>query len=86
MIAHTYFAYTGENHEGRLFKTAAGVFREEAKTALSRVGEKIQDSKIWNPTVSELLAYFRKFDSITYIKEGDNLKVSQFDGITKTIT
>lgn len=86
MIAHTYFAYMGENHEGRLFKNAGGVFREEAKTALSRVGEKIQDSKIWNPTVSELLAYFRKFDSITYIKEGDNLKVSQFDGITKTIT
>ncbi|WP_111672154.1 hypothetical protein [Algoriphagus litoralis] len=85
MIAHTYFAYTGENHEGRLFKNPSGVFRDEAKSALKRLGDKIQEDKIWNPTVSELNAFFRKFESITYVKDGDNLKISQFDGITKTI-
>ncbi|RIW12254.1 hypothetical protein D0X99_19420 [Algoriphagus lacus] len=85
MIAHTYFAYTGENHEGRLFKGDSDDLREEAKAGLERLGEKIQKGQIWNPKISELAGFFKKFESITYIKEGEDLKISCFDGIKRSI-
>lgn len=86
MIAHTYFSYTGENHEGRLFKNEALEQRLEAKQALERLGKKIQANQIWNPTVSELADFFKKFESITYIKVGEDLRISGFDGIIRSIT
>jgi hypothetical protein len=85
MIAHTYFAYTGENHEGRLFKNEALELRSEAKEALERLGKKIKANQIWNPTISELADFFKKFESITYIKDGQDIRISGFDGVTRTI-
>lgn len=85
MIAHTYFSYTGENHEGRIFKNDSGEIRSEAKSALERLAKKIQAGQIWNPTITELSQYFLKFDSISYHKEGEDLKISGFDGIVREI-
>lgn len=85
MIAHTYFAFTGENHEGRLFKDESKELRPEAVAAFERLGEKIRAGQIWNPTLGELFGFFKKFESIHYRKEGENLKISGFDGITRSI-
>lgn len=81
MIAHTYFAFTGENHEGRLFQNGQGELRPEAAAGLGRLGKKIRDGKIWNPTLGGLFDYFRTLDKIKYIqKNGDILISDSFQG------
>ncbi|NVK53268.1 MAG: hypothetical protein HWD85_10065 [Flavobacteriaceae bacterium] len=85
VIAHTYFAYSGANHEGRLFKNGQGEFRPEAKEAFERVGRLIKTGHIWNPTLRELHSFHQTFHQIEYTKISSGLKVKNFEGIVRDV-
>lgn len=57
IIAHTYFAYIGGNHPGRMFENESGKIRSGAESSLSNLGNLIQEKKVWNPTAFELMEY-----------------------------
>jgi hypothetical protein len=57
IIAHTYFAFLGGNHPGRMFENESGQLREEAKKSLNNLGRLIQEKKVWNPTAIDLMDY-----------------------------
>jgi len=57
IIAHTYFAYLGENHPGRMFADGTGKLRVEAENSLKILGNLIKEKKVWNPTVIDLLDF-----------------------------
>lgn len=85
LIAHTYFAYLGKNHEGRLFENESGAFRKTAKDAFIRLGIKIKNQEIWNPTISEMKELFDNFHQLEYVLEQNNLVIKNFNGIKRVV-
>ena len=75
LIAHTYLAYTGQNHQGRLFLNESGEINPKAKSALKELGNLIRQGKVWNPTVKEMHHFYRRLFSIEYKIEGDKICV-----------
>ncbi|WP_296704955.1 hypothetical protein [Algoriphagus sp.] len=73
MIAHTYFAYLGGNHPGRLFEDETGKIRLGAETSLSNLGNLIQQEKVWNPTAFELMEYHSKLFEAKILYENGKL-------------
>lgn len=63
LVAHTYLAFLGRNHPGRLFLNESGAYNAEAKASVERLGKEIQAGKIWNPTVKELYEFHKKIQS-----------------------
>ncbi len=62
-IAHTYFSVPMEYHSGRLFsnsKTIDSVVSDNFKF----LGEKIKNKEIWNPTLTELIEYWKNFETV----------------------
>lgn len=85
LIAHTYFAYLGVNHPGRLFEDRSWTIRKDAREGFERLSKLIKERKIWNPTLREMEEFHRQFEGIEYSKKGDNLIVNNFNGITRII-
>lgn len=85
MIAHTYFAYTGLNHEGRLFENATWKIREEAKEGFQRLGNLVSAKQLWNPTLREMHLFYEEIENLEYSFQGDSLILKKFNGVTRTI-
>jgi len=72
-IAHTYFSVSMKHYSGKLFQSE-GKFDEEVVINFKYLGSKIAENKIWNPTLSELISYFRIVDeAIISVDEEENL-------------
>lgn len=84
-IAHTYFALSEKNHNGRIFENELWEIRKEASKGFENVSQLIKENKIWNPTLQQLQQYHSKFDDLEYSKEENILKISGFEGIKRTI-
>jgi len=84
-IAHTYFSYANPGHEGRLFEDSSWQVRPQTKEAFDRLSQLIKNQSIWNPTISEMKAFFDKIDLLEYHLEGDSLVIRNFPGITRQV-
>ncbi|QLC67512.1 hypothetical protein LPB248_14725 [Flavobacterium sp. LPB0248] len=62
-IAHTYFSVPMEYHIGRMFSDDKRI-NADVSANFKFLGEKIKNNEIWNPTLSELIEYWQKFEKI----------------------
>lgn len=62
-IAHTYFSVELEYHNGKLFSTPTTINEKVAKN-FKFLGDKIVNSEIWNPTLTELVIYWSGFEKV----------------------
>ncbi|OOG74589.1 hypothetical protein [Algoriphagus sp. A40] len=85
VIAHTYLAYTGQNHQGRLFEDDSWRIRPEAQKGFERVAMLIQNKQLWNPTLREMHLFYSGLDKVEYGRKGDDLIIINYDGIVRNI-
>lgn len=64
-IAHTYFSVPMKYHQGKMFDDLKTIDLEVSEN-FSYLGNKIKDREIWNPTLSELIEYWKGFDKIIF--------------------
>ncbi|WP_347052893.1 hypothetical protein [Flavobacterium olei] len=62
-IAHTYFSVPMEYHTGRLISSYKTIDQKVFEN-FNLLGEKIKNKEIWNPTLSELIAYWSDFERL----------------------
>jgi len=62
-IAHTYFSVPMEYHSGRLFSDSKTIDSKVSEN-FKFLGEKIKNKEIWNPTLTELIEYWKNFESV----------------------
>lgn len=62
-IAHTYFSVPMEYHKGRLFSDPKTIDIKVSDN-FKFLGEKIRNKEIWNPTLTELIEYWKNFETI----------------------
>lgn len=62
-IAHTYFSVPMKYHSGKLFSTSTKV-DDKVFRNFKILGDKIKNQEIWNPTLSELIDYWAKFEKV----------------------
>lgn len=80
-IAHTYFSVNSKKYSGSLFNSDAKS-NLIAASNFSYLSQKIHNDSIWNPTLSQLLAYYNSFQNtlfdmdangIIFIKNNNNI-------------
>lgn len=86
IIAHTYFAFLGENHPGRLFKNNNGELNPDSKKSLLELGNRISSKQIWNPTANELAIFHKKLLKAKYQIEEGKLVPIGFPGEVRWIS
>lgn len=64
-IAHTYFSVPMDYHAGKLFSTPTTVDIKVSEN-FKFLGEKIKNKEIWNPTLTELIDYWSRFEKVIY--------------------
>ncbi len=64
-IAHTYFSVPMEYHQGKLFADSKTIDLEVSEN-FGYLGNKIKNREIWNPTLTELIQYWKGFDKIIF--------------------
>jgi len=62
-IAHTYFSVPMEYHNGRLFADSNTIDQKVSEN-FRYLGNKIENKEIWNPTLSELIEYWKGFEKM----------------------
>ncbi|CAM3669494.1 hypothetical protein [Flavobacterium chungbukense] len=62
-IAHTYFSVPMHYHKGKLFSTSDKI-DENVFENFKLLGAKVQNKEIWNPTLSELVEYWKGFETM----------------------
>lgn len=62
-IAHTYFSVPMKYHKGKLFLTLTTIDKGVSEN-FKFLGVKIKNKEIWNPTLTELVDYWSKFEKI----------------------
>jgi hypothetical protein len=70
-IGHTYFAVPMDYHDGRIF-TSEGKINPKVEENFAYLGEKIKEEQIWNPTLVALVAYWEKFQNVTFDMDENN--------------
>jgi hypothetical protein len=64
-IAHTYFSVNMKHYEGKLINSD-GTLNQKVVDNFSYLSNKIQNNKIWNPTLSALLDFYKKFQNTSF--------------------
>jgi hypothetical protein len=64
-IAHTYFSVNSKKYSGSLFNSDAKS-NLIAASNFSYLSQKIHNDSIWNPTLSQLLAYYNSFQNTLF--------------------
>jgi hypothetical protein len=62
-VGHTYFSVPMAYHEGKIF-TASGEVHPKVAQNFEYLGQQIQQQKIWNPTVNELVAFWKEYTKV----------------------
>lgn len=85
-IAHTYFSVPMEYHSGRLFATPTKI-DDQVTERFKFLSNKIKNKEIWNPTLFELIEYWKGFENaildidsngILFFKDDTNLTFRRF--------
>ena len=61
-IAHTYFSVNSNKYSGRLLNLDI-TLNENVVSNFDYLAQRIEDKSIWNPTLSELIAYYNKYQN-----------------------
>ena len=64
-IAHTYFSVTMNHYIGKLINSDNSL-NETVVANFDYLSQKVKSNSIWNPTLSELLAYYKKFQETIF--------------------
>ena len=84
-VAHTYFSANAKHYSGKMFSQENTIDVEVAEN-FKYLSKKIKEKKIWNPTLSEFINYWSKFDDfILDIDENGNLIIQQNFGLLTRI-
>lgn len=75
-IAHTYFSVPMEYHTGRLISDSKTINQKVAGN-FGFLGEKIKNNEIWNPTLSQLIDYWRVYEDIIVDIDSEGILVCQ---------
>ncbi|MDN3204734.1 hypothetical protein [Algoriphagus sediminis] len=86
LIAHTYFAYTSSNHAGRLFLDDSGKQNEVAVQGFERLGQLISNKEVWNPTIAEMVGFYKKLEKVEYRSENGKVKLVNAPGPSRKIS
>lgn len=70
-IAHTYFSVPLNYHKGKMFKTPLEI-DEEVDENFSYLAQKIKEKQVWNPTLNELISYFKEIETIVFDIDNSN--------------
>jgi hypothetical protein len=62
-IAHTYFSVNTNNYEGKLINSDNSL-NEKVVANFNYLAQKIEQKAIWNPTLSQLLEFYTKYQNI----------------------
>ncbi len=65
LIAHTYFSVDMKHHHGKLIKND-NQFNEDAVQNFEYLALKIKEGSIWNPLLSELIAFLTDFTATIF--------------------
>ncbi len=80
-IAHTYFSAPMAYHHGRMFKTSDEV-EFKVKSNFANLAIEIKNNNIWNPTLIDLVAHFKRFENvISDIDIDGNIFVSNAENV-----
>lgn len=72
-IAHTYFSVAMKHYHGRLFKSDT-MLDDEVVQNFMYLSQKIDENKIWNPTLSQLLSFLNVYETTIFdIDENGNI-------------
>ena len=85
-VAHTYFSANAKHYSGKMF-CQENIIDVEVAENFKYLSGKINENKIWNPTLTEIINYWSKFDDFLLdIDENRNLLILQNSGLsTRTI-
>jgi len=64
-IAHAYFSVAMKHYQGRLFKNET-TLDDEVVSNFNYLSEKIADTTIWNPTLSDLLSFLKSYEKVVF--------------------
>lgn len=80
-IAHTYFSVPMEYHNGKLFSSPAKI-DVKVTERFKNLSDKIKNKEIWNPTLSELIEYWKGFEKVIFDVDSDgNLSEKSNSGL-----
>ena len=84
-VAHTYFSANAKHYSGKMF-SKENIIDVEVAENFKYLSKKIKENKIWNPTLSEFINYWSKFDDfILDIDENGKLLIQQNSGLLTRI-
>jgi len=69
-IGHTYFSVPMDYHDGKIFNSKGGI-NSIVEDNFKYLGEKISGNEIWNPTLSQLLDFYKNYQN-TYFDGDEN--------------
>lgn len=64
-LAHTYLSVPLAHYPNRFMLTSTRI-NPKVKPGLARLSQAIQQGQCWNPTLSEAMAYWQRFDQVTF--------------------
>ncbi|MFA0961212.1 hypothetical protein AB9P05_05370 [Roseivirga sp. BDSF3-8] len=73
ITVHCYFSSPLSYQQGRLF--AGGKVSEKNKENIAYLGKKISNRELWNPTLSELIAHYKKVLEMEYFLDPADNKI-----------
>ena len=79
-IAHTYFSVPMDYHDGRLF-TDKKQINEKVNQNFTYISQQIKEDKIWNPTLKELVSYWKLFQNTKLELDSNNKIVPSSNNI-----
>lgn len=77
-IGHTYFSVPMEYHDGKIFTKSGGI-NPKVNANFDYLGQMIRHGKIWNPTVQELVAFWKEYNQVQF-------QVAENGEISTTVT
>lgn len=81
-IGHTYFSVPMAYHDGRIF-SENGTIQDAVSRNFTYLGEKIKQKEIWNPTLSELVEQWKKFQRVEFkITENKEIEIDTASDIS----
>lgn len=85
-IAHTYFSVNMKHYSGKLFKNETEL-DDEVIQNFTYLAQSIQENKIWNPTLSELIAYWNQYEKTIFEldNQGRVVQKNNFDIFSRSV-
>ncbi len=80
-VGHTYFSVPMTYHDGRIFNSS-GAVQAEVSSNFAYLGQQIEQQKLWNPTLEELVSYWKQFNEVIFeLAENGQITIKNANGI-----